>query len=90
MRLYMNKRFSIKKALSLLVVLCTLALSFTACSQRDEGPKTIDIATSVMTVQFPAEYKDNLQRVRDRVENLDAQINRKDEYIDRVAKKAGI
>lgn len=37
-----------------------------------------------------AEYQDSLRRVRERVEKLDAQINRKDEYIDRVAKKAGI
>lgn len=31
-----------------------------------------------------------LQRARDRVDKQDIQINRKDEYIDRVAKKAGI
>ena len=31
-----------------------------------------------------------LQRARDRADKQDIQINRKDEYIDRVAKKAGI
>lgn len=31
-----------------------------------------------------------LQRARDRADKQDVQINRKDEYIDRVAKKAGI
>lgn len=37
-----------------------------------------------------AEYQDSLRRVRERVEKLDAQINWKDDYIDRLAKKAGI
>lgn len=37
-----------------------------------------------------AEYQDSLRRVRERVEKLDTQINRKDDYIDRVAKKAGL
>lgn len=36
------------------------------------------------------EYREIIRRERERVDKLDIQINRKDDYIDRVAKKAGI
>lgn len=36
------------------------------------------------------DFRESLKRARDRVDKLDAQIERKDDYIDRVAKKAGI